>query len=475
MTDTHSRHIDSKKTDSKKADSKKIDSIDLLQFNKNFFEFLDASPTPFHAVQNQIELLEGYGFKCLYESEVWSLEPGNRYYVTRNASSIIAFVYGQENVLETGVRILGAHTDSPCLKVKPNAEIITQSYLKLGVEVYGGVLLNPWFDRDLSLAGRVVYRDNKQAIKSCLINYKKAIASIPSLAIHLDREANKDRSINPQKDIPPVLMIVDSDASQSHDSKSNEHKTNLKDVLKQQLSDQYDDIDIDDVLDFELSFYDTQNASYVGLNDDFIASARLDNLLSCFIGTQALMRADNQGTSLLVCSDHEEVGSASTAGAQGPFLKSVLERLAGSAESLTRMVDQSMLISADNAHGIHPNFADKHDENHGPIINQGPVIKVNANQRYASNCETGAIFKALAEKANVPVQSFVVRTDMGCGSTIGPITATEIGIKTLDIGVPTFAMHSIRELCGNTDTWYLFEVLQAFFDFSNNITIESMK
>ena len=440
-----------------------MNSLDFKDFNTELFQFLDASPTPFHAVQNQMALLDAYGFQCLSETDAWSLNPGERYYVTRNGSSIIAFVYGSDNALDTGIRMLGAHTDSPCLKVKPNAEIISQSYLKLGVEVYGGVLLNPWFDRDLSLAGKVVFQDSKKVIKSCLINFEKPLATIPSLAIHLDREANKKRHINSQTDIPPVLMLIDSDAESDV----------LKNILKRQIEKQYKDVDIECVLDFELSFYDAQGASYLGLNEDFIASSRLDNLLSCFVGTQALIRADTQGTSLLVCSDHEEVGSASTTGAQGTFLKSVLERLAGSAESLTRIIDQSMMISADNAHAIHPNFADKHDANHGPIINQGPVIKVNANQRYASNCETGAVFKVLAESAQVPVQNFVVRTDMGCGSTIGPIAATEIGIKTLDVGIPTFAMHSIRELCGDKDAAYLFSVFQKYFDFSSEIKVNS--
>lgn len=449
----------------------KADLIELKIFNSDLFSFLDSSPTPYHAVQNQISLLESYGFDCLSETEQWSLKSGGRYYVTRNGSSIIAFIYGQDDVLKTGIRLLGAHTDSPCLKVKPNAQIVSRSYLKLGVEVYGGVLLNPWFDRDLSLAGKIVYQDDKKNVKSCLIDFKKPIATIPSLAIHLDREANKKRNINPQTDIPPVLMVLDDSLSESETSASNNDA--LYELLKKQVLGQGNDRVIDHILDFELSFYDTQNASYVGLNEDFIASSRLDNLLSCFVGTQALMKADNSGTSLLVCSDHEEVGSASTSGAQGTFLKSVLERIAGSAESLTRIVDQSMMISADNAHGIHPNFTDKHDTNHGPIMNQGPVIKVNANQRYASNCETGAVFKIMAQSAHVPVQNFVVRTDMGCGSTIGPIAAAEIGVKTLDVGVPTFAMHSIRELCGNKDAWYLFSVLQKYFDFSSKINIES--
>ncbi|MCU7940133.1 MAG: M18 family aminopeptidase [gamma proteobacterium symbiont of Bathyaustriella thionipta] len=370
--------------------------LDITHFNNDLFHFLDASPTPYHVVKNQIERLKSYGFQRLSESESWLLEKGQRYYVTRNDSSLIAFVYGHKDILETGVRMLGAHTDSPCLKVKPKAEIVSQSYLKLGVEVYGGALLNPWFDRDLSLAGKLVYQDSNDSIHSCLINFEKSIASIPSLAIHLDRDANKKRSINPQTDIPPVLMVID---------KSDENDAQLNSILKQQAENQYEGIDIDDILDFELSFYDTQCASYVGLEEDFIASSRLDNLLSCYTGLQALLSANEQGTSLLICSDHEEVGSASTSGAQGTFLKSVLERLAGSAESMTRMIDMSMMISADNAHAIHPNFADKHDANHGPVINQGLVIKVNANQRYASNCETGAIFKLLANQVNVPVQN----------------------------------------------------------------------
>lgn len=434
-------------------------------FNTELLHFLDTSPTPYHAVKNQIELLQSYGFECLSEASQWQLKPGGRYYVTRNGSAIIAFVYGIESLHKTGIRMLGAHTDSPCLKLKPNAEITCQSYLKLGVEVYGGVLLNPWFDRDLSLAGKIVYQTDQQTIKSCLINFDKAIAVIPSLAIHLDREANKSRSVNPQTDIPPVLMVLDKKTSESE-------PITLNEILKQQLEKQYNELNIEQILDYELSFYDTQKASYVGLNDDFITSSRLDNLLSCYVGTQALMQADTQGTSLLICSDHEEVGSASTVGAQGSFLKSVLERLAGSAEALSCIIERSMMISADNAHGVHPNFADKHDANHGPVINQGPVIKVNANQRYASSCETSAVFKMLANSAQVPLQSFVVRTDMGCGSTIGPIAATEIGVKTLDVGVPTFAMHSIRELCGSKDAWYLFSVLQKYYDFDLNINVE---
>jgi len=420
------------------------------KFNYDLMDFIAMSPTPFHAVEQIVYKLECAGYQRLYEADSWQLEKQQGYFVIRNDSSIIAFKLGEDDVIDSGIQMLGAHTDSPCLKVKPNAEIISQSYLQLGVEVYGGALLNPWFDRDLSLAGRVSYVDDDGDLCHHLINFENAIAVIPSLAIHLDREANKNRSINAQKDIPPVLMKL-----------PNEDKPEFKKILLQFLQKDIDDAV--EVLDYELSFYDVQEPAYVGLHQDFIASARLDNLLSCHVGLMAMTETANPGSKMLVCTDHEEVGSASAAGAQGNFLSSVLKRIAGSVENFARMIDHSMLISADNAHAVHPNYADKHDNNHGPIINNGPVIKTNANQRYASNSETSAIFQQLCKQADVPVQSFVVRSDMACGSTIGPITASEIGIKTLDVGVPTFAMHSIRELAGRWDAWYLFRVLKEFY------------
>ena len=420
--------------------------------NRQLFQFIANSPTPFHATRELGRQLEAAGFVRLDESEPWRLEAGGRYLVTRNDSSIIAFTLGDGEPAETGLRMVGAHTDSPCLHIKPQPRMLQQDYYQLGVEVYGGTLLNPWFDRDLSMAGRITYRSSKKQLGNCLINFEAPVAVIPSLAIHLDREANQSHSINAQKHLPPILMQSDEDSAV-------DFNTLLLELARQQDP----HLDIEVVLDFDLSLYDCQPPALIGLNQEFIASARLDNLLSCFIGLKALLDSATDQSKLLICNDHEEVGSASTCGADGPFLKSVLQRLCPEPELMARCVDRSWLISADNAHGIHPNYADKHDSNHGPLLNQGPVIKTNANQRYATNGETAGLFRLLCEQCDVPLQSFVVRSDMACGSTIGPLTARNIGVRTLDIGVATFAMHSIRELAGARDSEYLYRALKAYF------------
>lgn len=419
------------------------------QLNQGLLDFLQASPTPFHAVKAMVEQLLGHGFVRLYEKDEWNLQPGLRYFVTRNDSSIIAFDYGQGEPLSSGVRMLGAHTDSPCLKVKPQPDINQQGFYQLGVEKYGGMLLNPWFDRDLSMAGRVTYVNTAGEVCNALIDFERAVATVPSLAIHLDREANESRTVNVQTDMPIVLSLQAVDSTED-----------FRQLLLTQLAEQ--GRDVRQVLDYEIYCYDTQPPALIGLKHEFIAGARLDNLLSCYVGLQALINADSSVPALLICTDHEEVGSSSVAGAQGTFLSVVLERFCHNHVQLSQMTAQSMMISVDNAHGIHPNFVDKHDSNHGPLINQGPVIKINANQRYASNSETSALFRHLCEQQNIPVQSFVVRSDMGCGSTIGPIAATETGVKTLDIGVPSFAMHSIREMAGADDPFYLYGALKAF-------------
>ncbi len=425
-------------------------------FNEGLLAFIDASPTPFHATQEMARQLQSVGFTQLLESDEWSLEAGQAYYVTRNDSSIIAFIHAPEVLLDKGWSMVGAHTDSPCLKVKPNPELHRQGYFQLGVEVYGGALLSPWFDRDLSLAGRVSFIDSKQNLQHALIDFSSPIAVVPSLAIHLHREANDGNKINKQKHLPPILMQVN----------SGDKDIDFRDWLNAQLQSQGVE-DVAEVLDYELSFYDTQPSAIIGLQRDFIAAARLDNLLSCYVGLQALMNAklanEQASPALLVCTDHEEVGSASACGAQGPMLEQCLQRITPDTEQRLRIIDKSLMISADNAHGIHPNYADKHDAEHGPLLNQGPVIKVNANQRYATNSETSSYFRQLCQQQNVEPQVFVTRSDLGCGSTIGPITASEIGIKTIDIGLPTFGMHSIRELAGTKDPIELAKVLIAFY------------
>ncbi|MDN3639601.1 M18 family aminopeptidase [Simiduia curdlanivorans] len=414
-------------------------------------DFLKSSPTPFHAVDSMKKRLLSAGFCELKEGDAWQFEVGGKYFITRNNSSIIAYIHGKQ-IAEQGIHMVGAHTDSPCLKVKPNPVVNSQSYLQLGVEVYGGVLLAPWFDRDLSLAGRVNYLDSQGSRRSALVDFKKPIAIVPSLAIHLDREVNKSRSINPQTDIPPVLAQL----------ASAEAGFDFKALLAGQLAAE-GVADCASVLDYELSFYDTQPAALVGLQEQFFVGARLDNLLSCFVGLEAMLASGSDYAQILICNDHEEVGSLSACGAQGPMLRQFLERLIPDVELRNRVVDRSIMISADNAHGIHPNYADKHEQNHGPLLNKGPVIKVNANQRYATNSETSAYFRHLCQQVNAPVQAFVVRTDMACGSTIGPITAAEIGVKTLDVGMPTWGMHSIRETAGTTDMLDLIKVLQRHY------------
>jgi aspartyl aminopeptidase len=425
----------------------------MTEFNQGLCAFLDSSPTPYHAVASMKQILQKHGFIELKEADSWGNLGQGSYYVTRNDSSIIAFKLAEDDLAGQGMHMIGAHTDSPCLKVKPQPEKVTKTLLQLGVEVYGGALLNPWFDRDLSMAGRVSYQTEAKQIKQLLVNFEQPVAVIPSLAIHLDREANQSRSINPQQHLPPILTQLDEGDS-----------LDFRALLEQQCGKQYPDLKLGKVLDYEISFYDTQKAAITGLSGDFISSARLDNLLSCYVGMQSLLAADGKRSALLVCNDHEEVGSQSSSGAQGTFLQSVLQRLSGNTESYQRMIDRSMMISADNAHAVHPNYADRHDAEHGPILNKGPVIKTNANQRYATSSETSAVFRQLCEQNDASVQDFVVRTDMACGSTIGPITSSNIGVRTIDIGVPTYAMHSIRELAGSHDAAMLNTVLTAFFN-----------
>ncbi|TDO06228.1 MULTISPECIES: M18 family aminopeptidase [Halomonas] len=422
---------------------------------ERLLDFLRRSPTPWHATAHLAERLEAAGYRRLLETDAWQLSPGERVYVTRNDSSLVALQLPRERL--QALRLVGAHTDSPGLRLKPCPAQYSTGWLQLGVEVYGGALLAPWFDRDLGLAGRVHLRHADGRIEGVLLDVDRPVAIIPSLAIHLDREVNNGRALNAQTQMAPVFL-------------QGGEQPDFERLLKRWIAEQHGLEDVE-LLDFELALRDMQSPALVGVDAELIASARLDNLLSCFIGLEALLESDGRQGAVLVANDHEEVGSASACGAQGPFLGDVLRRVSdqlGEAgeEGFIRLIQSSRLISCDNAHALHPSFPDKHDAAHGPLLNGGPVIKVNASQRYATNSATAALFRELCRAVEVPVQSFVTRADMGCGSTIGPITATELGLPTLDVGLPQWAMHSIRETAGARDVEYLTRVLTAFFDCS---------
>lgn len=423
----------------------------MSHFDKqSIIQFLDQSPTAFHACESIKNNLLKQGFIELDEHQNWDIKASHKYLVTRNDSSIIAFKVGSMSPSKTGFRMLGAHTDSPCLKLKPNPDKKAHGYFQCGVEPYGGVLLNPWFDRELSLAGKVVFQDKAGTHHSMLIDFEQPIAIIPSLAIHLDREANNTRSINPQLHLPVIIggASIDTDFGQL-----------IIDLIKNK----YNQPQIQSILSSELFFYNAQGGNSIGLNQELLVSARLDNLLSCYAGMSALMNDRSDQSVLLVCNDHEEVGSQSYCGAQGPFLNDVLRRIEPSELDFQQLIRHSFLISADNAHAIHPNYAQKHDPDHAPVLGGGVVIKHNANQRYATNANSAALIRSIALKNHIPLQDMVVRSDMACGSTIGPITSANTGIQTCDLGAPQLAMHSIRELAHFDDIAALEALILAFY------------
>ncbi|MAJ87965.1 MAG: M18 family aminopeptidase [Cellvibrionales bacterium TMED49] len=427
--------------------------INKSKLNNELREFLNLSPTSFHATEQLSKLLLTQGYKKLYEEDEWVLEKGGKYFVVRNQSSLIAFIMGRSDPVKYGVRMAGAHTDSPCLMIKPNPDITKNGYLQLGVEVYGGALLNPWFDRDLSIAGRIIFQNSSGKLHAKLIDFKRPVAIIPSLAIHLDRGANKNRSINAQTDIPPILMRT-------------KNKQNFRQILDSSFLSNGES-----VIDYELSLYDTQKAINIGISEEFLVSARLDNLLSCYVAAKAISVADQEHNCILVCSDHEEIGSVSSSGSDGPFLESVLDRMIGNDLVRNRAMKRSLFISCDSAHAMHPNFKSLHDERHQPLINEGPVIKVNAKQRYATNSVTSSVFRKICSDADIPLQTFVSRSDLGCGSTIGPIVSARLGIPTIDVGIPQLAMHSCRETAGVKDPIFLEKGLTTFFEYREPVAI----
>jgi aspartyl aminopeptidase len=418
-------------------------------------EFIDRSPTPFHAVEEMKNKLNAQGYSELKESDKWELVSNGKYFITRNDSSLIAFIVGTKTKDASGFKIIGAHTDSPNLKLKPNPAYDKSGYLQLGVEVYGGVLLTTWTDRDLSLAGRIIIKGKKRP-ESKLVHFDEPLLRIPQLAIHLNRDVNeKGLTLNKQNHLPPIFSLA-------------EKKGSTKDLLEKKIAQKLK-CKAADILNMELSLYDTQSGAVGGAEGEFIFSGRLDNLASCHAALQALTESKTKDsmTRVIAFYDHEEVGSESAQGAGSPFLKDVLERLTlesnNPRETFFRSMANSFFISADMAHAVHPNYSEKHDAKHMPILNGGPVIKCNSNQRYATEGVSSVWFETLCKKAGVPVQKFVVRSDLGCGSTIGPTTAANLGIRTVDVGNPMLSMHSIREMAGAKDHLPLIKAFKEYF------------
>jgi aspartyl aminopeptidase len=409
--------------------------------------FLDRSPTPYHAAREAAARLEAAGFAEIGERDAWSLAPGDRRYLVRGGT-LIAFIVGAESPATGGFRMIGAHTDSPNLRVKPNADMSRSGYQQLGVEVYGGALHSTWMDRDLSIAGRVLVR-GKQGVEGRLVDLARPVARVPNLAIHLNRGVNKDGLVlNEQRQLAPVVGLGKEAA--------------LRGALSRAL-----EVPADDLLSYDLSLYDTERAVIGGLDGEFVFSARLDNLASCHAATTALIAstAPSPITRLIALYDHEECGSRSAAGAAGSVLRDTVARILDAhpdrqPQALGRAMARSLLVSADMAHGVHPNYAEQHEPQHAPQVNRGMVIKSNVNQSYATDGASAAQFELFCQEAGFSPQRFVVRSDLPCGSTVGPITAAELGIATVDVGSPMLSMHSCREMCGTLDVHLAIEAFK---------------
>lgn len=427
-----------------------------LEFAQDLIDYIYDSPTAFHAVSRAKEDLSKEGFVEIKEEEKWSLKKGGKYFVTKNDSALTAFVVGKGEIEENGFKIIGAHTDSPSFRIKPAPEmVVDNTYVRLNTEVYGGPILSTWMDRPLAIAGRVTLRsDNILSPYSRLVNINKPIMIIPNVAIHMNREVNKGIELNKQKDTLPLLTMV---------SEELEKDCYLMNSIAKELS-----VEPNQIIDFDLFLYEYQKGSIIGLNNEFISSSRLDDLAMVHAGIRAIAKGPaTLATNVMVCFDNEEVGSATKQGADSNMLINILERITLSLnknrEDFLRAICKSFIISADNAHAVHPNSPEKHDPTNKPYINKGPVIKISANQSYTTDSNSGAVYELICEKAGVPVQKFVNRSDVPGGSTIGPISSTHINIRSVDMGSPTLAMHSIRELGGVIDHTYVTKSFEEFF------------
>ena len=421
---------------------------------QDLLSFIDASPSPWHAVYSIEQRLQAQGFIQLEEAQRWKLEAGGRYYVVRGGASIIAFKLGQQPLSDTGFRMIGAHTDSPGLRLKTHAAHASNGMVRLGVEIYGGPILATFTDRDLSLAGRVNVRTTN-GFEARLLKFDQPLLRLPNLAIHMNRDVNEQGlKLNKQTELPLLFSL------------SNEKmgaREQFFELLASKLA-----VSAKDIMTYELNVFDTQPGSFWGAEQEFIANSQLDNLASCHAALTAMLAIDKPAaTTLCAFFDHEEVGSESAAGAGGSFAADVTDRISlcldMDEEAQHCAAAKSFFISADMAHAFQPNFPNAYEPNHHVLVNAGPVIKTNSNQRYSTDADTAARFISLCESAGVPFQHYTHRTDLGCGSTIGPIVASRLGVASVDVGSPMWAMHSLRESAGVQDVGYMIAVMKAAF------------
>lgn len=423
---------------------------------QDLLDFIDASPSPWHVAATVARRLEAAGFQALREDERWQLAPGGKYFTVRGGSSVVAFVPGSRALERAGLRIVGAHTDSPGLRLKPRAPHAAEPLARLGVEVYGGPILATFTDRDLGLAGRVGLRTGG-GLESRLVRFEQPLVRLPNLAIHMNRNVNEDGlKLNKQTELPLLLGNLVADLPPAE-----QFRALLAGAAGAEAG---------EVVNWELQVYDTQKGAFWGPEREFIANGQLDNLASCHAGLSALLGAEAPAATC-VCAlfDHEEVGSESVKGAGGSFLADVLGRIAAGldAEAKAQAMARSFFISADMAHAYHPNFPAAYEPLHPIRVNGGPVVKTHCNQRYATDAESEAFFMELCREAGVPCQQYSHRSDLGCGSTIGPIVAARLGVRAVDVGNPMWAMHSARESAGVLDHGFMVRVLARFFGAEN--------